>query len=227
MRAACDLLSIDLDGTLVDTAGEIAEAANLTLEEFGVARRPPQQITRLIGLGTRELMLRLVAEVTLEQPELRERLPMDKTLAAMDRHYHHTAGSAAVPYPGAREALQRLAAAGVRLACVTNKELRHARRVLQATRLVEHFELVVGGDTLPHKKPHPAVLEHVLASFGVVREHAAHIGDSAVDVMAARSAGVQAWVVPYGYNGGQLIEDAGPDRVFASLHDVAEHVLAA
>ncbi len=181
---ACTLLSVDLDGTLVDTAGEIAEAVNRTLDDFGVARRPAAQITRLIGRGTRELMLRLLAELMHEQPALVERLRVDEMLARLEYHYALAAGSSGVVYPGARDAMLRLAAAGVRLACVTNKELRHARRVLQATRLVECFELVVGGDSLAHKKPHHSVLQHVLDAFGVPREQMAHVGDSAVGLPA-------------------------------------------
>lgn len=222
---ACTLLSVDLDGTLVDTAGEIAEAVNCTLDDFGVARRPAAQVTRLIGEGTRELMLRLLAELMHEQPALVERLRVDEVLARLEHHHATLAGSAGAAYPGARDAMQRLAAAGVRLACVTNKELRHARRVLQATRLIECFELVVGGDSLAHRKPHPSVLQHVMDAFGVPREQMAHVGDSAVDVMAARAAGVRAWVVAHGYDGGQPIDDARPDRSFRDLAEVAGHVL--
>ena len=223
---ACTLLSVDLDGTLVDTAGEIAEAANRTLDDFGVPRRSVAQIARLIGMGTRELMLRLLAELMHEEPVLVERLRVDDVLARLERHYGMTAGTCAVPFAGAREAMQRLAAAGVRLACVTNKELRHARRVLEATRLIDCFELVVGGDSLPQKKPHASVLWHAQDAFGVQREHMAHVGDSAIDVMAARAAGVRAWVVAHGYDGVQGIADARPDRRFRDLAEVAAHVLA-
>ena len=84
---------------------------------------------------------------------------------------------------------------------------------------------MVGGDTLPEKKPHASVLRHVAATLQVGVDHCAHVGDSAVDVQAARNAGMAAWAVPYGYNAGVPIADARPDRLFKTLPEVAEHVL--
>lgn len=220
-----DVVSFDLDGTLVDTAAEIAEAANRTLRAHGIESRPEAEITGLIGAGTRELMLRLLARCYLERPALVERVRADDVLASFDEHYAATTGSSAVPYGGCRETLSRLQRAGVRLACVTNKELRHARRVLQLTRLDGYFDLLIGGDSLPEKKPHASVLRHVAGRLGVPVSRVAHVGDSAIDVAAARNAGVAAWAVPYGYNGGVPISDARPDRLFQTLPQVAEHVI--
>jgi phosphoglycolate phosphatase len=114
--------------------------------------------------------------------------------------------------------------AGLRLACVTNKEHRHASRVLAATRLAPFFSLTVGGDSLPHKKPHPSVLRYVVETLQGQPPLAGHVGDSHIDVEAARNAGVAAWAVPYGYNGGAAIADANPERIFATLLDLAVYV---
>ena len=221
-----DLVCFDLDGTLVDTASEIAEAANRALASHGIPRRPVAEITMLIGAGTRELMLKLLARCYLVDPALASRARVADVLTSMDEHYAVTAGTSALPYGGCRDALGRLRNAGVHLACVTNKELRHARRVLKATRLDSYFELVIGGDSLPEKKPHASVLQHVAQSVGVPTHRTAHIGDSAIDVAAARNAGVAAWAVPYGYNAGVPITDAAPDRIFASLAQAADLVLS-
>jgi phosphoglycolate phosphatase len=221
------ILSFDLDGTLVDSAAEIAAAANATLLEFEVPQRPLAQITGLIGRGTRELMLKLLEQTLMERPLRAAQLPVDEVLARFAHHYAATAGSSAAPYPGCRETLTRLRSGGVHLACVTNKEERFAARVLQATKLDDCFELLVGGDSLAHKKPHPSVLAHVLSRLGGRPEDAAHVGDSRIDVETARGAGVAAWAVPWGYNGGEAIEAAAPQRIFHSLPEIAAFVLAA
>ncbi len=220
-----DLISFDLDGTLVDTASEIAEAANRTLEAHGIERRPVEEVTLLIGAGTRELMRQLLARCSIAQPLLVQALVPDAVFASFDHHYAGTTGTSARPYDGCHETLTRLKAAGLRLACVTNKEFRHARAVLLATRLDAFFDLMVGGDSLAQKKPHASVLHHVMGALGVEATRTAHLGDSTIDVQAARNAGVGAWAVPYGYNAGQPIADAKPDRIFQSLPRVAEYVL--
>ena len=220
-------LSFDLDGTLVDTAQEIAEAVNLTLAEFGVAERPLEEVTRLIGGGAHELMRRLIDRVNDERPADATLLPIDDVLARLDDHYAETAGTSGLPYADCIDSLKRLRAGGVRLVCLTNKEERFARRVLQQTGLDGYFELLIGGDTLPNKKPHRAVIEHVLATLGGHADRYAHIGDSRTDIETARNAAVAAWAVPYGYNAGEPIADAMPDALFASLADVAAHVIAA
>ncbi|MBU1357292.1 MAG: phosphoglycolate phosphatase [Gammaproteobacteria bacterium] len=222
---AYELVSFDLDGTLVDTAAEIAEAVNCALDDHGIARRPVPEITHLIGAGTRELMLRLLQRCVAEQPWLEDASRREQVLHSLDARYAQTAGSSAAPYAGCERALEKLRHAGIRLACVTNKEAAHARRVLKATRLDSYFELLIGGDTLPVRKPDPAVMRHVLQHFGIAPERAAHLGDSAIDIATARNAGVAAWAVPYGYNGGTPVAESRPDRMFATLAQVAAHVL--
>lgn len=221
-----DLVSFDLDGTLVDTAAEIAEAVNRTLADFDIGRRPLPEIEALIGDGAHALMRRLVARIADEGGAAAQAADINAVLARLDEHYGQTAGTTSQAYPGCRETLDRLLKNGVRLVCVTNKEIAHARRVLEATGLVDAFEMLVGGDSLPWKKPHPAVLAHVLSELQVSAARAAHVGDSQTDVEAAHNAGVAAWAVPWGYNAGRRIADAAPARIFDALSQVADHVIA-
>ncbi|WP_297927957.1 HAD-IA family hydrolase [Metallibacterium sp.] len=216
-----EVLSFDLDGTLVDTGGEIAAAVNDTLRDFALAPRAQAEIEALIGAGTRELMRRLLARV-----DPRQRLHEPAVLRRFEQHYAAHAGAAAQPYPGCVETLRQLRAADVRLACVTNKEQRHARGVLEACALTPYFTLLIGGDTLPFKKPDARVLRHVVTALGSVPARAAHVGDSETDLVAARSAGVADWAVPWGYNAGTPIAQARPTRLFDSFAAIAAAALA-
>ena len=214
------VVTFDLDGTLVDTAGEIAEAVNRTLVDFHHATVPQLQIEALIGAGAHELMRRLLARI---DPE--NRLDRSAVFARFDEHYAETAGTVGTVYPGALACLEALRGDGVRVACVTNKEARHATRVLAACGLDRQFELVIGGDTLAWKKPDARVLLHVLGIFDCEPLHAAHVGDSSTDLLAARHAGVADWAVPWGYNAGRPVADDEPQRLFQSLPQIADFVL--
>ncbi len=218
-----DLITLDLDGTLVDTAAEIADAVNAALAQNGLEPRLPAEFTALIGAGAHALVRRLLEREVLRPLDEPAR---DAVVASFEACYASIAGTRCVPYPGCRTALTRLRAMGVRLACVTNKELRHAHAVLQHCGLDGFFEMVVGGDSLPHKKPHASVLRTVASRFGVAPSRMAHVGDSAIDVAAARNAGVAAWAVPYGYNAGVPVALSLPDRMFDDLPAVADAVVA-
>jgi phosphoglycolate phosphatase len=240
---AYTLLSFDLDGTLVDTAGEIAYAANQTLADAGLPPVSLAQVTRRIGGGARVLMHSLLADAaragdgasaahagdsasTVDLAAATDSA-MAHLLQRFEHHYAQVAGTLAQPYPGCARTLQALRQAGLRLACVTNKERAFAEQVLRATALDGFFELLVGGDTLAHKKPHPDVIDHVRHAFSCRAAQMAHVGDSRVDVQAARNSGVAAWAVTFGYNAGEPIAAALPDLLFDELPAIARHVTGA
>lgn len=225
------VISFDLDGTLVDTGAEIALAVNRTLAEFGLPRQPDALILGFVGAGTRTTLQR-----TLDHLVERDGVCVNERCRAamgprLDALYGAVAGSIARAYPGCQAALRALRLGGVRLACLTNKEHRHAVKVLQGTGLLEAFDYVVGGDLLPQPKPHPQALLHVLGVLGGEPPRAAHVGDSASDVECARAAGAEAWFVPWGYPGGPTVagQDAGrdADRHFTGLPEIADFVLSA
>jgi phosphoglycolate phosphatase len=121
------------------------------------------------------------------------------------------------PYEGARELLVALKAQGVHLACVTNKPYVPAKALLEALDMLAPFDLLLGGDSLTHKKPHPEPLQHCLQHFGVKADEALMVGDSRNDVEAARAAGIKVLAVPYGYNHGEPVADTKPDWLVESL----------
>jgi phosphoglycolate phosphatase len=208
----------DLDGTLIETAAEIADAVNDTLKHFGLSEVTQDSVDRWIGLGTRELLIQALAfvqQMTVEAVRASDTLP--HVMAEFAVHYERRCGTLSRLYPQVRETLQQLRQQGVRLAVVTNKEARYTQRVLAAHALQPLFDQVVSGDSLPTKKPDPAGILSCLAQFQVAAERALFVGDSLIDVAAARNAGVPVWVLPYGYNMGQPIEACGPDRVIADF----------
>lgn len=215
---AFDLVMFDLDGTLIETAPEIADATNDTLTQFGLAQVTQQQVNDWIGHGTQTLLVQaLAASRQTSQEAVRQAEDFAAISAAFVVHYGQRCGSRSHLYPQVREVLHTLKAQGVKLAVVTNKEDRYTQVVLDAHRLAPLFDRVISGDTLPTKKPDPAGIAACLTQFGVSKERALFVGDSSIDVATARHAGVAVWALPYGYNMGQPIEACQPDRVIADF----------
>ena len=218
MSRAFDCILFDLDGTLIETAPEIADAVNDTLGHFGFAAVTQQQVNDWIGHGTRELLIQALAFVQQTPADTVRHLDHFPVIEAeFSRHYQRRCGTRSHLYPKVRETLHTLRAAGVRLAVVTNKEGRYTQTVLDAHELAPLFDRVVSGDTLRVKKPDPAGIHDCLGAFGVAPSRALFVGDSSIDVATARNAGIAVWALPYGYNMGEPIEACGPDRVIPDL----------
>ncbi len=209
-----DLWLFDLDGTLVETAPEIADAVNDTLSELGLAPVTLEAVRDWIGHGTRELLIQALAQ---RSGRAADAVRVDPAFPAQEavfaRHYAARCGTRSHPYPHVVPTLQALRAAGARLVVLTNKEGRYTDRVLDAHGLRPLFDRVISGDTLPVKKPQPLGVEDSLLRFGVARSRCVLVGDSSIDVETARRARIAAWCVPYGYNMGRPIADARPDRI--------------
>jgi phosphoglycolate phosphatase len=205
----------DLDGTLLDTAGEIAHAVNLTLKDFGRAPVSEDDVRRWIGHGTGWLM-----QTAWKAAAGKADASWDDVMARFHHHYDQTAGTTSTAFPYVLETLQKARDYGVRQAIVTNKERRFTERVLQKHGLQDAFDMVICGDSLSVKKPDPGVIEHCLATLGATAGEALFIGDSDIDVSTARAAGVTCWAVPYGYNKGRPIEESNPDRIVPDIRDV-------
>ena len=207
------LVMFDLDGTLVDSVPDLAAAVDEMLARRG---RPPAGIERVrewVGNGSPILVRRALAGSI-------EHAGVDETEAAvaladfLDAYARdHTATTV---YPGVLKLLGWLREQGVALAVVTNKPLQFVAPILEQTGLGE-FAWIIGGDSLPVKKPDPAGLLHVLRSAGVAAQHSLFVGDSRNDVLAARAAGVPVVAVSYGYNHGRPIAEENPDLLVDSL----------
>jgi phosphoglycolate phosphatase len=185
----------DLDGTLVDTAPDIAEAVNRMLLERGAPPLPLAAIRGFIGNGMPTLIRRVLREsraACLAEP---------LALALFHRHYRDTNGRIGQVFPGVREGLQALQKAGYRLGCVTNKPWADTSALLEIHTLAACFDVVVAGDTLEQMKPDPAPLLHACRFLHASLDRCVLVGDSTVDVAAARAAQMPVYIVRYGYPG--------------------------
>jgi len=216
MRQAYLLILFDLDGTLIETAPEIADAVNDTLRRFDLPEVTQQQVNDWIGHGTRELLIQALAySGAIDVAAVRASGTLPMIAAEFDANYQRRCGTRSRLYPQVRETLIALRERGVKLAVVTNKEGRYTATVLAAHQLAPLLDRVVSGDTLPTKKPDPAGIDHCIQAFGVPPHRVLFVGDSSIDVATARNAGIDVWALPYGYNMGQPIEASAPDRVIA------------
>lgn len=218
-----DLYLFDLDGTLVDTAPEVCDAVNDTLRRFDLPEVGQVQVTEWIGHGMQELLIQAVAHAgQIAVATVRGSDSLALIASEFSRYYLQRCGSRSQLYPHVREVLLALRARNAKLALVTNKESRYAAALLTAHALTPLFDLQICGDTLPSRKPDPAGIEHCLSATQVPRERALFVGDSSIDVAAARQAGVAVWAVPYGYNMGQAIAESRPDRILSDLAELLD-----
>ena len=208
---------LDLDGTLLDTAGDIATAANMMRASLGFAPLDPALIKTYVGKGIANLVAKTLKDTVGEVGPT----ALKVAVANFERQYDKCSGDTSVPFPGVIDGLSALRDKGFRLGCVTNKAQRFTLPLLEKCGFGNTFELVVSGDTLPEKKPHPLPLQHAAAFFGCATAELLLIGDSVNDAEAARAAGCPVFIVPYGYNEGQELRgldcDAFIDDVPAAL----------
>lgn len=208
----------DLDGTLIDTAPELAAAVNLALRREGLDAVAPQQVRAWIGDGTRALLARALRAAGAPQDDLDARV--QSLWPGFEYDYAQACGQQSTLYPGVRRMLERLHGAGIGVGLVTNKESGFAHRLLVRHDLNACFDLLVCGDTLPVRKPDPAMLTHALHALQCEPAQALYVGDSAIDVRTARAAGVAVWAVTHGY-GGPLRGADAPDRFIEGFDELA------
>lgn len=209
---------IDLDGTLMHTAPEIARASNRMLAALGKPTLDELQIESYIGEGAHILIKRCLTGQLNVEPEATEYAVAQKLFF----EFYANNVTESKPYPHVLEGLQALKKAGYLLACVTNKPASFTLPLLEANNLMQYFELVVSGDTLSKKKPDPDQLFYICEKLGVSVADALLIGDSKTDIAAARSAGCYVFTVPYGYNQGQRVDADAVDALIDNIGDAID-----
>jgi phosphoglycolate phosphatase len=198
-KISVQAIMLDLDGTLLHTAPEIAAAANQMLQAMQRPTLDPLQIQGYIGEGAQMLIQRSLMGPSASVPDA---AALAEAQALFLKFYADNV-SHSQPYPGV-------------VAGLTNKPASFTLPLLQASGLNSYFSVVVSGDSLSKKKPDPAQLLHVCEQFQLAPEQALMVGDSISDVTAARAAGCYVFTVPYGYNHGLVLQS---DASIAQLGD--------
>ncbi len=214
-----EVILFDLDGTLIDSAPDLAVAVNHMLHTLKRETFSEDIIRYWVGNGAQVLVKRALSG----QSEIDENLDpveFEKALDIFLTFYAQNLAVTTVTYPNVPATLKALKEAGYRLAIVTNKPFDFVAPILKGLNLDGLFELHLGGDSLPQKKPDPAPLLHVCEQLNVTVAQCVMVGDSKNDILAANAAKMQSIGVSYGYNYGEDIGSYNPDVVVDDFADI-------
>ena len=219
------LLIFDFDGTLIDSVPDLADATNIMLTQLGKPTYHINAVQQWIDNGARALVERALSGNVI----IDENLSLTEVEAAEQLFFaayaEHDA-SKTTSYPDVDQGLRQLKDAGFTLALVTNKPIRFVPNILEGLGWTPLFDMVLGGDSLPVKKPDPAPLLHVCESLKFKQDQAFMIGDSINDISAGKNAGIDTIGLSYGYNYGKDILDSKPNQAFDSFADLLDYLLA-
>ncbi len=215
------LVVFDLDGTLVDTAPDLAATLNVILAREGLAPVAYEAARNMIGGGARVMLERGLAAAGHNLPAA----AVDVLTRDFVEHYAAHIADKSAPFPGAEVALDALAARGYRLAVCTNKLEWLSVRLLDALGLSKHFAAICGGDTFGVSKPNPEILHRTIARAGAAGLDTVMVGDSDTDIATARAARIPVVAVDFGYTDTPVAALA-PDRIISRFADLPEAVFA-
>ncbi len=213
-----DLVIFDLDGTLIDSKLDLAHAVNAARRHMGMAPLDHERVYSYVGNGAPVLIRRVLGEQSTEAQ-------VEEALEFFLEYYRDHMLDYTAPYPGVRESVERLHEAGVLLAVLTNKPVRISRDIVAGLEMGHYFRQVYGGNSFDFKKPHPVGVETLVAECGVAREKTLMVGDSSVDILTARNAGVMSCGVTYGFQP-ESLADAAPDLLVDRMEEAADWVIA-
>lgn len=212
-----DLLIFDLDGTLIDSKLDLAHAVNATRTHMGMTTLDHERVYSYVGNGAPLLIRRAMGEQASE-PQVQEALEF--FLEYYREHYLDYT----TLYPGVLESLDRLRAAGKRMAVLTNKPMRISRAIVDGLHVGGHFFQVYGGNSFDLKKPNPIGIETLVREADVTLAETLMIGDSSVDIQTARNAGIASCGVTYGFQP-ETLADPAPDKLVDRMEEMVAWVL--
>ena len=212
-----DLIIFDLDGTLIDSRHDLANAVNATLRYMDREPLTNERVYSYVGNGAPVLVRRALGEGATDAEVAKALEFFLSFYADHDLDYTHL-------YPGVRETLDRLRDAGKRMAVLTNKPVRMSRHIVDGLGVAPYFFQVYGGNSFETKKPDPMGVEALRKEARAPRETTLMVGDSSVDVLTARNAGIPCCCVTYGFQP-ESLADPAPDRLIDHMEQLADWLL--
>lgn len=206
-----DLLIFDLDGTLIDSLADIVSSTNHTLEQLGGTALNSENIRGFVGDGISVLLQR-----ALYTQDLMDEHTLRRAVSLYTEHHDRHCLDHVTLVKGVRETLDYFN--GKKLAIASNKSIRFTRKILVGLGIDSYFEVILGGDSLPVKKPDPAVLEWILERTGTDRTKSIMIGDGPQDIQCAKAAGVMSCGITSGFRPGSEIN--GADFLIGSVAEL-------
>ncbi len=223
-----ELIIFDLDGTLIDSSDDIATAANKTLLELGLPQMSEEDIKARIGWGVRFLLERLLPPYRAGAGE-DVRRDFEDLLTRSRKiflgYYRENLTAKTRPYPGAIDTLDYLSSLDKKMAIITNKPIGFTEIVLRELGLARYFSVVLGGDSLKNRKPHPDPLFEVMERVKVEPEDSVMVGDSSIDCEAALGAEVSVIGAAYGFRGREGLDGQGCIHIIDSISELQTIIL--
>lgn len=210
-------LAFDLDGTLVDSAPGLAGALDQALQAMQLPAPGVDRVSTWIGNGA-DIMVERALTWALGQPPHQDQARDARAL--FDKYYAETVESGSTLFPQVADVLAQLAQRNLPLAVVTNKPTPFVEPLLRSLGIAQHFSLIIGGDDVVAKKPHPAPLFLVLGHFGLLPQQLLFVGDSRNDILAAQAAGCPSVGMTFGYNYGESITTSNPGLALDDFNDL-------
>jgi phosphoglycolate phosphatase len=212
-----EMILIDVDGTLVDSVPDLTYCVDEMMQALGMPLRGEAKVRTWVGNGVERLVRRALVDSLDGEPD--DELFARAYPLYLELYAENTSKRSRL-YPGVLEGLDYLQSAGFKLGCVTNKAEQFTLPLLKDLGIHDRFGIIVSGDTLSEKKPHPMPLLYAARFFDVMPQQSLMLGDSVSDVKAARAAGFHIICMSYGYNHGIDIREAEPDAVIDSMAEL-------
>ena len=207
----------DLDGTLFETAPELAEAVNLMLKDLEMAELKTNEIKRFIGRGAENLI-----KQSIEVSSKKDPTPVFANAEKLFAHHYSLISANSLMYEGVEKSIIDLKAKDFLLGCVTNKPAIYTEALMNHSRFGDFMDIIVSGDTTEKKKPDPLPILHALNQLNIEPKDAIMVGDSVVDIEARFEAGTYIFTVPYGYQFGESIISDKVDYAMSNFSELTQ-----